>query len=405
MVLASVTEITAQTVDVPPATLVARLVKFAIEDSSLGARRADVRNFYAPAGYQPVWSRNGLQTPQARAMMTLFANAAEKGLEPADYALPSGADIAHFDVAMTAAAMRYASDLHQGRIDPRDFDFAPYTTSPAFSLPPRLTTIRRSSDPATVIASVEPQSDNYRGLLAALATYRRIAVQSQGEQPLPVVDKVKPGDAYAALPQLATMLRRAGDLAPDAKIDARVYDGAIVDGVKTFQSRHGLAADGVLSKKTFAELNVPASRRVQQIEWAIERSRWISTDGASIVVNIPEFRLLARDTNGATLAMNVVVGKAAGHKTPLLEGDVRNVVVAPTWGVPDDIQRNEIVPKLQRNANWLATHNFEIVDDDGQSYGTAVDSAMIEQLRTLHLRVRQKPGTSNALGLVKFLFP
>jgi len=175
--------------------------------------------------------------------------------------------------------------------------------------------------------------------------------------------------------------------------------------VKKFQSRHGLAADGILSKKTFAELNVPAWRRVQQIEWALERSRWANTDGPSIVVNIPEFRLRATDSNGATLVMNVVVGKAAGHKTPVLEGEVRTVVFRPTWGVPDDIQRKEIVPKLQRDANWLASHGFEVIDDNGQSYGSAVDAATIEQIRTLRLRVRQKPGASNALGLVKFLFP
>src|SRR5437763_4646601 len=188
------------------------------------------------------------------------------------------------------------------------------------------------------------------------------------------------------------MLRRSGDLAecgtgsqPVRGCEAaalgggrvenpsHIYDGAIVEGVKKFQSRHGLAADGILSKKTFAELNVPAARRVQQIEWALERGRWSAVEGPVIVVNIPEFRLRANDGAGNTLAMNVVVGKAAGHKTPVLEGDVRHVVFRPTWSVPDDIQRKEIAPKLQRDANWLAKHNFEIVDDNGTSYGSAVD--------------------------------
>jgi murein L,D-transpeptidase YcbB/YkuD len=179
----------------------------------------------------------------------------------------------------------------------------------------------------------------------------------------------------------------------------------MVDAVKRFQSRHGLAADGILSKKTFAELNVPASRRVQQIEWAIERSRWATSDGPSIIVNIPEFRLRASDGNGVVLSMNVVVGKAAGHKTPVLEGDVRTVVFRPSWSVPTDIQRKEIVPKLERDAEWLARHGYDIVDDNGQSLGSTVDAAMIEQLRTFRYRVRQKPGSANALGLVKFLFP
>jgi murein L,D-transpeptidase YcbB/YkuD len=405
MVLASVTQITAQTVEVSPATPAARLVKAAIDESNLSTHGADVRNFYAPAGYRPVWIRNGQPTAQARVLLVAFAAAADKGLNPADYALPPAGDEAHFDVALTAAAIQYASDLHQGRIDPRDLGFDLNVDSRRVYLPALLTNISQSPDPAALLASVEPRNDNYRGLLTALATYRRIAAQTEGTTPLPVVEKVKAGEAYAALPQLATMLVRTGDLANNAAVDAKIYDGAIVDAVKKFQARHGLAADGILSKKTFAELNVPATRRVQQIEWALERSRWSAIEGPAIVVNIPEFRLRANDGAGNTLAMNVVVGKAAGHKTPVLEGDVRNVVFRPTWSVPDDIQRKEIAPKLQRDANWLAKHNFEIVDDNGATYGNAADAATIEQIRTLRLRVRQKPGTSNALGLVKFLFP
>jgi murein L,D-transpeptidase YcbB/YkuD len=406
MVLAGVMPVTAQVVEVPPATPAARLLKAAIDDSNLGARRADVRNFYAPAGYRAVWSRNGQPTPQARALMQLMGAAAEKGLEPADYALPHAADEAHFDVNLTNAVMHYASDLHGGRVDPRDLGFDLDVTARRAYLPAVVANLVQSSDVAATLAGVEPQTDDYRGLAAALASYRRIAAQSQNEMALPVMEKVKPGDAYPALAQLATMLRRTGDLAATAAVDASVYDGAMVDAIKHFQSCHGLAADGVISRKTFAELNVPASRRVQQIEWALERSRWTSSvDGASIVVNIPEFRLRARDASGATLSMNVVVGKAAWHKTPVLESDLRTVVFRPTWSVPDDIQRKEIAPKLQRDASWLAKHGFEVVDDNGASFGSAVDAAIIDQIRTLHLRVRQKPGASNALGLVKFLFP
>ena len=398
MVLASVTRITAQIVELPPATPAARQVKGAVDDSDLGDLRADVRNFYAPAGYRLAWTRSGQPTAQARSLVAIFAAAADKGLDPADYALPHTGDDAHFDVAMTAAAMQYASDLHQGRVDPRDLGFDLDVDARRLYLPALMTSLSQSADPAALLASIEPKSEDYRGLIAALATYRRIAAQSEGERPLPAVDKVKPGDAYGALPQLATMLRRGGDLAANATVSTEVYDGALAGAVKKFQSRHGLTADGVISRKTFGELNVPASRRVQQIEWALERSRWISVDGPSIVVNIPEFRLRASDGNGTALAMNVVVGKAAGHKTPVLEGDIRTVVFRPSWSVPSDIQRKEIVPKLQRDANWLSKRGFDIVDDNGQPVAGSVENA-------LRYHVRQKPGASNALGLVKFLFP
>jgi len=400
----SVASLLAQTVEVPPATPSARAIKSAIDESPLGGYHADVRNFYAPAAYRLAWSQNGQPTAQARAVIALFVGASEKGLDPADYALASTKDEARFDVAMTAAAMRYASDLHDGRLDPRTIGFDLNVNARRLYLPALITAVSQSNNPAALLAAVEPQSDEYRGLLAALATYRRIAAQSEGEAALPVVETLKAGDVYPALPQLATALRRFGDLAADTQLNGNVYDGAMIEAVKRFQSRHGLAADGVVSKKTFAELNVPASRRVAQLEWALERSRWAASDGPSIVVNIPEFRL--RATDGAdTLSMRVVVGKAAGHRTPVLEGDVRTVVFRPYWSVPTNIQRNEILPKLERDAEWLGRHGYEIVDESGQTVSTAVDAATIEQLRALRYRVRQKPGPSNALGLVKFVFP
>lgn len=399
----SAVSLLAQTVEVPPATPAARAIKAAIEESPLGYR-SDVHNFYAPAGYRPAWSQNGQPTAQARAVIALFVGASEKGLDPADYALAAWKDEARFDVAMTAAAMRYASDLHDGRLDPRTMGFDLNVNARRLYLPALIEAVSQSANPAALLAAVEPQSAEYRGLVAALATYRRIAAESEGQAALPVVEALKAGDAYAALPQLATALRRFGDLAADAIVNGNVYDGVMVAAVKSFQSRHGLAADGVVSKKTFAELNVPASRRVSQLEWALERSRWAASDGPSIVVNIPEFRL--RATDGAdTLSMRVVVGKAAGHRTPVLEGDVRTVVFRPYWSVPTNIQRNEILPKVERDADWLVRHGYEIVDENGQSLGTTVDAATIEQLRALRYRVRQKPGPSNALGLVKFVFP
>jgi murein L,D-transpeptidase YcbB/YkuD len=178
--------------------------------------------------------------------------------------------------------------------------------------------------------------------------------------------------------------------------------------VKHFQSRHGLEADGVLGKTTFAQLNVPVSQRVQQIEWAIERWRWIpeQPEVSTIVVNIPEFTLHAHDAqSGDELTMRVVVGKAAGHKTPVFDGDIKHVVFRPYWSVPASIQRGEIAPKLERDGDYLARNNYELVDDEGHSLGTAVDAETIRRVRNGSLSVRQKPGTSNALGLVKFLFP
>src|SRR6185503_21208295 len=101
--------------------------------------------------------------------------------------------------------------------------------------------------------------------------------------------------------------------------------------------------------------------------------------------------------------MRVVVGKASSSKTPVFSGDIKHVVFRPYWSVPPGIQRGEIVPKLQKDRGYLARNGYEIVDSNGRSLGTSVSDDTLRRLSALQLQVRQKPGNSNALGLVKFL--
>src|SRR5581483_2127399 len=94
-----------------------------------------VRNFYASRSYALAWTRGGAATPQAQALVRLFQNAAERGLDPENYdgsrwrvrldSLPSPAlhnsaeARARFDLALTVSALRYISDLHIGRVNPK----------------------------------------------------------------------------------------------------------------------------------------------------------------------------------------------------------------------------------------------------------------------------------------------
>ncbi|HET7435199.1 MAG TPA: L,D-transpeptidase family protein [Thermoanaerobaculia bacterium] len=416
----------AQTVEAPPATPAARVVQAVVEESQMpelrwpdfSDYRKHLRNFYAPTGYRLVWTANGKPTAQARATIALFEAADVKGIHAVDYdggrwaarvaALRDDVSLARFDVAMTATLMRYISDLHIGRINPRNIRFELDIESKKYYLPKVVADVAAASDPAAVLANVEPQYADYRRLQTALARYRQIAIDSQNEKPLPAIAKLQRGETYAALPQLARMLQRFGDLAADAKVDGTTYDGAIVEAVKHFQVRHGLDADGVISAKTLAQLNVPAARRVKQLEWALERWRWAPLEFSAppIIVNVPEFRLRAWNEKQETaLTMRVVVGQAYTHETPIFDGDMKVVVFRPYWSVPPSIQRKEIAPKLERDPGWLARNHYELVDAAGASLGSSVDNDMLRRIRTVDVRIRQQPGGSNALGLVKFLFP
>lgn len=386
--------------------------------------RKHLRNFYEPLGYANAWVQKGQATHQALGVIALFESADVKGINAVDYdgsrwgarlqalaAHPDDVALARFDLAVSVSLMRYISDLHIGRINPRNLRFELDIESKKYYLPKLLAQIKDSPDPAVILSQIEPPYAEYRLLQRALATYRQLAAESAHDAPLADVKTIQPGDAYDDAPRLARMLRRVGDLPPDVKIDKKhlVYDGALVPAVKRFQSRHGLQPDGVISAKTFRQLNTPFSFRVKQIQWALERWRWapMEFETPPIIVNIPEFVLRAWNEKGETqLAMRVVVGKAYSHQTPVFAAQMQYVVLRPYWSVPPSIQAKELVPKIEGSPGYLARNGYELVTPDGEPVDVArVDPETLAKLRSFALQVRQKPGPNNALGLIKFIFP
>ena len=181
------------------------------------------------------------------------------------------------------------------------------------------------------------------------------------------------------------------------------------EAVKHFQLRHGLKSEGKLDKSTLHELNVPLSTRVIQLEDSLERWRWLPADYPQlpVMVNIPGFRLrVFSDDHTTALRMNVVVGKALNHQTPVFAKEMKYIIFRPYWNLPLDITRAEIVPKLQRDPRYLARKGFEATDQNGHIVAAgAVSRAILAEIKSGRLLIRQKPGPRNALGLVKFMFP
>ncbi len=173
--------------------------------------------------------------------------------------------------------MRYISDLHIGRVNPKHFKFGIDIAQKTYDLPQFLLQKLLPATIPQVLNAVEPPYFGYQRNEAALQTYLALADQDHSA-PLPEVQKtLAPGDAYAGAEALAQRLQLLGDLpqGAGATLKPGIYEGALVDGVKHFQNRHGLGADGRLGKDTLRQLNVPLSVRVQQLDDALERWRWL----------------------------------------------------------------------------------------------------------------------------------
>jgi len=390
--------------------------------------KSQLEALYQPTGYSPLWSKNGKVTsPAQKAIASLF-KADDKGLNTADYDAelldkwvaslntqpsPTPQELASFDAALSLTMMRYASNLYQGRINPRVVDFSLDIEPKKQDLPALLRKLAASEIPEALLTDLEPKLKLYEYLKDALVNYRKLAKEAPTDI-IAIPAKFKPGDHHADVPKLRKRLSVLGDLTDADPNDAsHVYDKPLAEAVKRFQTRHGLTPDGIIGKGTVAQLNVPIADRLKQIQLGLERMRWLPVhiDGRYLMVNIPSFQLFGFHNGSGSdhpdLEMNVIVGEVIdGHNTPIFHADMTYVNFRPYWNVPPSIAKKEYVPLLSRKPGYLASHDMEIVDSfAANATAYSASAGNIQQLANGALKLRQKPGPKNALGLVKFSFP
>ncbi|MDP1900345.1 MAG: L,D-transpeptidase family protein [Rubrivivax sp.] len=387
----------------------------------------------ADAADEPLWFDHGRPGPQARQAVELLTDSASHGLEPQDYAAGTllqavtqasqgaplePAAIEPLEQALTTAMQRYLADLHGGRIDPRDIHHR-YTPPrhEAFDAGAYLRAALAARALPEAAAQAAPRLPLYERLREALKRYRGLVDDPAWQPPLPPlpvgkrggVGKLEPGQAYAGLAPMAQRLVALGDLAQDTPVPP-LFDGPLVEAVKSFQQRHGLAPDGVIGKATLAHLQVPPAARVRQIELMLERLRWtpLMQGPRMVVINIPEFVLRAYEVRGERIGveqeMKVIVGRALDTRTPLFDADMRFIEFSPYWNVPASIARAETVPRLRRDPGYFEREGFEFVAPDGGVH-TTLSAETLDALSRGQWRIRQRPGQRNALGDIKFVFP
>jgi L,D-transpeptidase YcbB len=379
--------------------------------------REQIKRLYESANFAPLWIKGDEPTSQATYLIETLRASRLKGLNPNDYDAESlatksrslkgasAAAEASFDATLTQSTMRYISDLRIGRVNPKHLKLDIDVQSKKYDLPEFIAQqLVSAGNVQSVLDQIEPPYAGYRRIENSLKQYLDLAAKGDGAKVPGGTKTIAPGDTYAGTAQLAERLQLLGDLPQGGSSDS--YSGALVEGVKHFQARHGLTTDGKLDAATLRELNTPLSARVQQIDDALERWRWMPTEfqWPPVLVNIPEFRLRAySEDHQLALSMNVVVGKAAPTQTPVFTNDIQFIVFRPYWNVPPGILRRTVIPGIMKNSGYLARERFEVTDSSGKLVSPGDD--LVAGLRSGKYFVRQKPGPTNALGLIKFMFP
>jgi murein L,D-transpeptidase YcbB/YkuD len=390
--------------------------------------REELTRFYDDRHWTLAWTRDGEPSEAARQLAGVLAAAAWKGLDPVDYggdewearlaalAPPRAgeAERDRVDVGLTVSALRYAKDIAHGRIRPTPGTKIlgriqpPAAGEPLLDLVGAVEAAAEAADVEASLAVLEPVAAGYRRAIARLPEVLALAAaEPPGELPPPGPAAVAP-EAYVAKADLAARLRYLGDLPPPEAVAGTGEEPACTSPLSValarFQERHGLEATGFVDEATVRALNVPLRRRADQLALSIERWRWIPRHlrAASILVNVPEFRLFTE--NGAPLSMRVVVGQAYRWGTPVFASDLSMVIFRPVWNVPLGIQREELVPRIAADRGFVAASGFEVLDEAERPSPPLSTPELLAGLRSGALRLRQRAGPDDALGLVKFAF-
>jgi murein L,D-transpeptidase YcbB/YkuD len=243
---------------------------------------------------------------------------------------------------------------------------------------------------AAVVSRDNDFGDNhlvYAKMKEALPKY--IDIANKGGWPVITADKKKytKGDDGPAVAAIRKRLQVTGELPGNDTL--AIFDDALEAAVKTYQQYHGYTPSGIITDSLIMEMNVPAQARIRQLLMNMERMRWApqEPEGRLIIINIPEFVLHVWEGKNKVFDMPVVVGREGQHTT-MFSGELNQVVFNPYWHVPRSIVRKDILPKLEKDENFLEENDMEVT---GERNGLPV--------------IRQRPGEKNALGKVKFLFP
>ncbi|WP_296765796.1 L,D-transpeptidase family protein [Sediminimonas sp.] len=396
---------------VTPADAQVTAFKQAVAEAAASDRY--IAAFYRDRGFAPIWTGDDpAHTARRKALIAALERAPLHGLPRGGAIDPARLldamaqvrtvrDVGRVEVALSKALLAYGRDVQTGVLVPGSVDSGIVRQVPYRDRLSYLVDFV-AGDPADFLKSLPPQSNEYRRLMKARLHLEDVIARG-GWGPRVRSRGLEPGAQGGAVVALRDRLVAMGYLERSAR---QSYDADMQRAVQDFQVDHGLETDGVAGPSTVAALNVPAEERLKSVIVAMERERWLPRDRGErhILVNLTDFTAKIIDDGEVTFRTRSVVGAAnPDRRSPEFSDVMDHMIINPTWHVPRSIAVNEYLPQMQRNPH--AVSHLRVVDGSGRVVPrSAIDFTRYTR-NTFPFDIKQPPSNSNALGLVKFMFP
>jgi murein L,D-transpeptidase YcbB/YkuD len=363
--------------------------------------------YYRAHDFKPIWVSDGVANARAKAAIAYLAQVETVGLNPNDYPTPDFAaaltagTLAQDEIRLTASVLTYARHAKIGQINftrvGADISFKLDAPEPAEVL----AKLAEAKDTAAALDSYNPPQAGFKALKEKLAELRAGKLDKPAGKAEAKSKQVRVPEGKILRPGMndarVIALRKRLDVAGDK--DNPLYDQAVMDAVKAFQTRAEIGVDGMLGPNTLRALNGgtaqaqrPPANPIDTVIVNMERWRWLprklgNAENTYVIVNVPDYTLSLFHNGKLYWKTKIVAGKP-GKATPMTSAEMKYITVNPTWNVPPSIIESEYLPALQEDPTVLDRYGLKIYQDpDG----------------TVH--IYQPPGAGNALGRIRFNFP
>ncbi len=372
-----------------------------------------LKYYYGSQAYSPLWSKDEQWLPGADSLLAYLETCENDGLFRDDYQLtilkyfrnPPRQDslkarsLSHWakgDILLTDAFVRLAQDLKQGRLQADSLSWKYRREKQAGFFSKYLKDIADGNSMTQIIGQLQPSLKDYQALKNSLPAF----VKTMDNKKYTYLQF--PGkDSVTFLRKLLMRLKEAGV----ATASVTSYDSLKLHAMLSkFQKDHGIKATGKVSAAMVNFLNNTDKEKFKRIAITLDKYKLLPAQmpGKYIWVNLPSYYLQVRENDSLVMRSKIIIGKAL-TPTPDISSEITNLVIYPTWTVPNGIIIKEILPGLKKNANYLARKGLQLYDAKGDLVN-AQSVNWARYTKGIPYFVRQSSGDNNALGVIKFNF-
>lgn len=382
--------------------------------------------FYSNRGFQNAWISHSDSLHLVNDFIHFIEEIEFHGLIPEQYQLESikalrdtisnkknsfnAYRIAQIDLLLSDAFFMLSSHLYHGKVDVEKLiaNWNIRRNKPQLALDKKLEKLIQEKDPFQFMKQFYPDHPGYERMVMEAKTLKTkleddYSINIELPEGKLFIDPIE-DTAYTKL--IYEKLHFLGYI-ENIPIKDSIDLDLLLTSIKHLQNAHGIRPDGKVGKNTINALNQPIQEKINTLFVNVERLRWLpdSLNKRHIMVNIADFTLDFISDRDTLLRMRTVVGKEY-RETPIFNARMTYIVFSPTWTVPPTILKNDIIPAVAKNINYLKNKNMKIIDANGKEIDpSSIDWQKAKARGSIPYRIRQEPGAQNALGRVKFMFP